>query len=143
MHGGTDHPSETENESTGRSDQRGDFGCLEYVSRAGCAGRYESTYDSSSQDEDSNDEYDNHEDVVEASNGTIKISHGSLETESFSVDAEDGRLDLVPSGITVSVLVQYLERDLGSLEIREANCQYNSKGSGGLTYNRATSAMVK
>ena len=73
------------------------------------------TYDGSGQDQDSDDKDNDHKDVVESPDGTIQISHRRFKTESLSVDTEDGRLDLVSSSIAVAVLVEYLERDLGSL----------------------------
>lgn len=79
------------------------------------------TYDSSGQDEDSNDEYNDHENIVESSNSTIKIPHRRLETESFSVDTENGGLDLISRGISVTVFVEHLESNLSSLKIRETD----------------------
>jgi hypothetical protein len=78
------------------------------------------TYDSSRQDEYSNDKHNDHENVVKSSDSTIKISHGSFETESFSVNTENGGLDFISSRITVAVFVEDFERDLRSLEVREA-----------------------
>lgn len=81
------------------------------------------THDSGSQDKDGNDKDDDHEDVIESSDSTIKISHRCLETKTLSVDTEDGRFDLVSSGISVAIFVEHFKTNLSSLKIREADEQ--------------------
>lgn len=91
-----------------------------------------------SEDQKGNNKDKDEEDIVESPDGSVEVSHGSLETQPFSVNTKNSSLDLIPGSVTVSVLVKNLESELGSLEIWEAGDEQRARKMAS-THNRATS----